>query len=102
LNVYINDKELIKLYETGKSSKLKLPGIVIDKFFATIQKIESAIIIYDLWNDKGLHFEKLQGSSNQYSIRLSIKYRLEMEINWQNEEKTIGDFIFKTISTHYN
>jgi len=48
LDVYIDDKELIKLYETGKSKKLKLQPEIIEKFFATIQKIEAAEDIYDL------------------------------------------------------
>jgi plasmid maintenance system killer protein len=60
LNVHINDKELLKLYETGSSKKLRLPETVIDKFFATIQKIESATTIYDFWNDRSLNFEKLK------------------------------------------
>jgi toxin HigB-1 len=101
LNVHLNDKELIKLYETGSSKKLKLPDIVIDKFFATIQKIESATNIHDFWNNSGLRFEKLKGYTNRYSMRLTGKYRLEMEIEWKNTENTIGEFIILEISNHY-
>ena len=82
MNVHINDKELIKLYEAGSSRKLRIPENVIDKFFATIQKIESATSILDFWKDSGLKFEKLKGFKNRYSIRLTGKYRLETEINW--------------------
>lgn len=101
MNVYFDNKKLEKLYETGNSKKHKLPDQVIDKFFATIQKIEAAQNIYDLWNDKGLHFERLKGNENRYSMRLSSKYRLEMLVNWKNEEQTSGDFILITISSHY-
>jgi len=101
LNVHVNDKELIKLYETGRSRKLRLPENVIDKFSATIQKIESATSIHDFWHDKGLNFERLKGFSNRYSMRLTGKYRLEMEIDWKNSEKTIGEFIIMEISAHY-
>lgn len=101
MNVYINDKELEKLYISGKSKKLKLPEIVIEKYFATIQKIENAVTIYDLWHDKGLRFEKLKGHERLYSMRLNQQYRLEMEVDWKNEEQTIGDFILITISKHY-
>ncbi len=100
MNIYINHKELEKLYTTGKSKKLKLPERVID-FFATIQKIESAVTIYDLWNDRGLRFESLQGYKNRYSMRLSGQYRLEMKVAWANDEQTKGDFILITISNHY-
>lgn len=100
MNVFINDKELIRLYESGHSKKLKLPEPVINKFFATVQKIESATDIYDLWNDKGLNFEKLKGS-NLYSMRLTGKYRLEMEVSWKDKDKTQGDFFLVRISSHY-
>lgn len=94
-------KELEKLYTTGKSNKIKVSSDIIDKFFARIQQIEAANTIYDLWNDKGLNFERLQGHKNLYSMKLKQKYRLEMHIEWKNIEKTIGDFIITKISNHY-
>lgn len=96
------NKELEKLYTTGKSKKLKLPIDIIEKFFARLQQIEAANDIYDLWNDKGLNFEKLTNTENSYSMRLKIKYRLEMDIDWKNNELTIGDFIITDISNHYS
>lgn len=101
MNVHINDKELIRLYETGSSRKLRLPDDVIDKFFATIQKIESATSIHDFWHDKGLNFERLKGFPNRFSMRLTGRYRLEMEITWTNTEKTTGDFLIVAVSLHY-
>ncbi|OOG75441.1 type II toxin-antitoxin system RelE/ParE family toxin [Flavobacterium sp. A45] len=102
MNFTFKNKELEKLYITGKSKKLKLPNDIIDKFFARIQQIEAANDIYDLWNDKGLNFEKMTNTENSYSMRLKIKYRLEMDIDWNNEELTIGDFIITEISNHYS
>jgi len=101
LRVFINDRDLLKLYETGRSKKLNLPAEVIDKFFATVQKIESALTIYDLWNKPGFKFEKLKGFKNRYSMRLTGKYRLEIEITWTNPDQTTGDFYLITISAHY-
>jgi len=101
LKVYIEDKELIRLYTTGNSKKLRLPGSVVEKFLATVQKIESAVTIHDLWKNAGLNFEKLKGFKDRYSMRLTGKYRLETEIKWINEGKTIGDFLLITISSHY-
>jgi proteic killer suppression protein len=101
LEVHLNDKELEKLYTTGKSAKLKLPENIIDKFFATIQKIEAAITIKDLLADKGLRFEKLKGSKSRYSMRLSAKYRLEMEVEWIDDKLTVGKFYLQKISNHY-
>lgn len=101
MEVYLDDKDLITLYTTGKSRKLKLPENVVDKFFATIQKIEAAVTTQDLIADKGLRFEKLKGTANRYSMRLNNKYRLEMEIEWLNEKFTVGKFSLQTISNHY-
>jgi toxin HigB-1 len=101
LEITFANRELIRLYQTGQSRKLKLPGNVIDKFFATIQKIESAISVYDLTADKGLHFERLKGFENQWSMRLTGKYRLIMEITWKDEKESIGIFSLTKISNHY-
>lgn len=98
MDVHIDDKELEKLYVTGKSKKLKLRQDVTDKFFATIQKIYASRDIYDLWRDPSLQFEKYK---KHYSIRLTIKYRLEMRVKWMNAEKTIGEFHLFAISSHY-
>lgn len=101
MDVFLDDKELVKLYTTGKSKKLKLPEPVIEKFLSTIQKIEASVTIYDLWADRGLKFEKIKGTEKVYSMRLSGKYRLEMKIEWQDTDQTIGFFYLVTISNHY-
>lgn len=102
MEVYIDNKDLDDLYRTGRSRKLKLPAQVVDKFFATVQKIEAAETIRDLLADKGLHFEKLKSTPNRYSMRLNQKYRLEMTVEWKNEAQTVGTFILLTISNHYD
>ena len=98
MDVYIVDKELKELYTTGKSRKLRLRPEIINKFFATIQKIDAARDIHDLWADPSLNFKKFE---NHYSVRLSGKYRLEMDVKWMNSEKTIGEFYLFEISDHY-
>jgi plasmid maintenance system killer protein len=98
LNVYIDDKELENLYVTGKSKKLKLRPDIIEKYFATIQKIDAARDIYDLWKDPSLNFEKYK---KHYSMRLTGKYRIEMTIKWMNEKNTIGEFHLFAITNHY-
>jgi plasmid maintenance system killer protein len=94
------NKDLEKLYIEGRSNKIRIPADIIDKFYARIQQIEAANSIYDLWNDKGLNFEKLHGYENLFSMRLKVKYRLEMHIEWKDQDKTIGNFIITGISNH--
>ncbi len=102
MNFEFANKELIKLYTTGKSNKYRIPADIIDKFFARIQQIEAANTIFDLTKNNSLNFEKLKGHNNRFSMRINLKYRLEMEIHWINQEKTIGDFIISDISNHYD
>lgn len=97
-----DNRDLEKLYTEGKSKKYRLSEDITDKFFARIQQIEAAKDIYDLWNDKGLNFEKLQGFESRFSMRLKLKYRMEMIVEWQNNEKTIGEFIIIDITNHYS
>lgn len=97
-----DNKDLEKLYTEGKCKKYRLPEDITDKFFARIQQIEAARDIYDLWNDKGLNFEKLQGYESRFSMRLKLKYRMEMIVEWQNNEKSIGEFIIIDITNHYS
>ncbi len=101
MDVFLNNKDLEKLYTTGESRKLKIEKQVAEKFFATIQKIESAVAVKDLLADRGLRFEKIKGTERSYSVRLSGKYRLEMEVEWLDDKKTIGKFFLNTISNHY-
>lgn len=102
MEVFLDDKQLETLYTTGQSKKLKLPEQVIEKFFATVQKIEASLSVHDLWADNGLRFKKLSGKGDRYAMRLNNKYRLEMQIEWEDDAQTIGKFFLQTISNHYD
>ncbi len=96
---FIN-KELNKLYETGKSKRYGLQPAALSKYFMRIEQIEAAVTIHDLWKNPSLNFEHLR-SKGIYSIRVDKEYRLEIEIEWLNDEKTIGKFSIKELSKHY-
>lgn len=95
------NKNLIELYTQGRSRKYDLPKSVIQKFFMRIQQIEAAATIYDLWKSPSVNFEKLQGYENKYSLRLDKGWRLEIEIQWNNREKTEGEVTILDITKHY-
>ena len=101
MQIEFRNRALVQLYTTGKSGKSKLPGNVINKFFMRVQQLEAADDIYDLWKTASLNFEKLEGYRNRYSVRLDRKWRLEMEISWDNDEKTKGTIYITGISRHY-
>ncbi len=95
------NKNLAVLYEKGKHRKYRLPEPVIKKFFMRIQQIEAARDIYDFWKTPALKFEKLQGYENRYSLRVDRGYRLEIEMEWWNDNKTVGKVLILELSKHY-
>ena len=101
MQVAFKNKHLVQLYQEGKSKKYPLPPEVISKFFMRIQQLETAIDIHDLWKTPALNFEKLRGFENKYSLRLDRKWRLELEIDWNNVEKTQGTVSIIELSKHY-
>lgn len=102
MEVKVDDKELIKLIETGQSRKLKLPAHVVEEVMAVLQELDAALSIHDLWTKHPKRkFEKLRGYASRYSMRLTGKYRVEMEVTWTNTEKTIGVFFIDDVNNHY-
>jgi plasmid maintenance system killer protein len=101
MQIDIKNKHLLELYESRKSRKYRLPTDVIQKFFMRMQQLEAAHSIHDLWKTPALQFERLRGYENRYSVRVTGKYRLEMEIDWEDEDKTKGFIHIIELSDHY-
>ena len=96
-----SNKKLEQLYTTGKSKKYKLDKNIIHNFIWLVGVIDAAKDIHDFWNQPALNFEKLEGFQKRYSFRITIKYRLEVYIDWENEEHTVGIVGIDEISKHY-
>lgn len=77
-----------------------VPADVIKKLPRAVIILEQIEIIQDIWKYPGYNFEKLE-SVNQYSIRLGRTWRLIMEIDWTNEEKSIGIIGLEDLTHHY-
>lgn len=101
MEIIFNNRKLKTLYETGSSNKYRLEQRIIDSFFEVVAILEAAKDINDLRQFPSLNFEKLNGHEKRYSVRLTSKWRLEMEIDWQNDEMTIGIIGLEEISNHY-
>jgi len=101
LEIRFHNNKLKTLYVSGKSSKYKLDKQVITAFFEVVTILEAAKDIYDLWRQPSLNFEKLTGSTNRYSARITKQYRLEMSIEWQNDASTVGILELEDITNHY-
>ncbi len=101
MEIIFSNKNIQKLYETGKSNKYMLRENIIKDFYKVIAILEASKDIYDLFKTSSLHFEKLKNSKNEYSARLNKKWRLEFCITWIDEKNTIGIIYIKEISNHY-
>ena len=95
------NKTLVDLYTKGKSKKLRIATQVARKFLERVNRIQDADSINDLRTPPSMHFEKLQGFSNRFSIQVDLTWRLEFEITFDNEEKTRGDVLIVALSKHY-
>jgi len=101
LKVVFHNPQLELLYATGKSRKYRLAGSVVQRFVKVVGLLQEAHVITDLWATPSLKFEKLMGNNQRYSVRVTQQYRLEMEIDWENTEKTIGVLGLEELSNHY-
>jgi len=101
MEVIFKNEHLQELYTSGKSSKYKkVPAQVVRKLPLTVRILQQIKVIQDIWKYPGYNFEKLEGT-NQYSVRLDRTWRLIMEIDWTNDEKTIGIIGLEDLTHHY-
>jgi len=96
-----SDKKLVELYTKGKSRKLRVPPQVARKFIERVNRIEDADTILDLRVPPSMHFEKLTGHGRRFSIRVDQQWRLEFEIDFEDEAKTRGNVRVLALSKHY-
>jgi len=78
-----------------------LPKGVAVKFVERVNRIEAADTINDLRIPPSMRFEKLEGRKNTFSLRLTKEYRLEILIDFQDQEKLKGIVKIMKISKHY-
>jgi len=96
-----SNRHLKELYENGYSKKFKLPKGLAKIFIERINRIEAAMTIYDLLEPPSMKFKKLEGIKKRFSIRINNQYRLEFEIEFEDEAKSKGKVIIKDVSKHY-
>lgn len=101
MEVKFVNEELKLLYQTSSSKKYKnVPAQIIKKLVRAVDVLSAATGIQDLWNFTSYRFEHLQGN-NRYSMHMDRIWRLEMEIEWTNNECTIGIIGLYDLTKHY-
>ena len=91
------DEKLEKLYLHGTGSK-KYPEGVVEVFLRRVRTIEGATDERDMRALKSLHFEKLKGFKNRYSMRLTKTWRLILTFEKNKDGKIV---VIIEINKHY-
>ncbi len=91
------DRALERLYFTGEGRERYAYGLV-EIFLRRVRSIEAAADERDLRALKSLHFEKLKGGKDRYSIRLNDAWRLLLTFEKDKEGKIV---IIIEMSKHY-
>ena len=101
LEIEFLEPELERLYLTKKSRKYRLQPQVVTKFFMRIGQIEAADSIFDFWRTGSLNFERMQGTEDEFSMRVDLKWRLIIRMRWGDEGRTKGTALILDLSEHY-
>ena len=91
MRFHFKSKKLEQLYTEQKHTK-KYSADVITQFFKVMSLIQAIPHEQDLYNFKGLRFEKLKGErgkQTQHSIRLNKQWRLILTIEKDSDGKFI-------------
>lgn len=92
-----DDKKLDQLYSHGTGSE-QYPSGIAETFIRRVRAIEAATDERDLRALKSLHFEKLQGEKNRFSIRLNKAWRLILTFEKDKDGKIV---VIIEINNHY-
>ena len=91
------DKSLERLYIEG-TGREKYPQGVVEIFLRRVRTIDAAADERDLRALKSLHFEKLKGGKDRYSIRLNDAWRLILTLEKDKEGKLV---VIIEMNKHY-
>ncbi len=105
MNITTENEALAELIATGKTTDRryrKLPASVINGFLKAYNTLRAVDRIEELYQHKGLHYERLKGNLSQYeSVRCNIQYRLIFISRAADDTLIIKDIELIEISKHY-
>lgn len=91
------DKDLERLY-TRSVGAGQYPDGIAEAFIKRVRTIEAASDERDLRALKSLHFEKLKGGRDRYSVRLNQSWRLILTFEKDKDGKIV---VIIEINKHY-
>jgi proteic killer suppression protein len=104
MNITFEKEYLRELYETGKTTdkKHRFQPEIIKAYTKCIYRMQEAITPEALYRYQSLNFEALQGDKKGlYSVRVNLQYRIEFEIQAENEDIVITVCNIIELSNHY-
>ncbi len=96
MEVFLSQK-LTELYENGRTKSYPIQSKIYEKFIARIEALEAHPNVAALRRHP-FHFKEY---GEHFSMRLDEKYRLEMRVEWLDDERTVGKFYIFELSNHY-
>jgi plasmid maintenance system killer protein len=98
--VFLN-KHLEELFKNGCSNKFKFDSSIVEKYIEAVQFLMMVDDIHQIWKKTSLKFEHLSGKrKNEASIRINIKYRLIMDVEYIDEKQTIAILGLTDLTAH--
>ena len=102
MKIKFDNRQLENFYYSGKSKRYRIQRNIFKRFSMRVQQLEASASTHDLMINTGLRFKKLEGTKkNIYSVRVNDTYRLEFQIQWEDEQHTKGTIIIMELSKHY-
>lgn len=105
MHVTTDNEALMELFTTGKSGDKryrKLPKSTISGFVKAVNIIQKARRIEDLFQHKGLNYERLKGDLKDFeSVRCDKKYRLMFKSSTLDNSIIITEVELFEITDHY-
>lgn len=105
MNITTENEALAEIITTGKTTDRrykKLPASVINGFLKAYNIMRAVNRIEDLFQHKGLNYERLKGNKSQYeSVRCNIQYRLIFVSSAADDTLIIQNIELIEISNHY-
>lgn len=105
MHVTTDNRYLIELFKTGKSNDRrykKLPQSAIKGFVKAVRILEKSNRIEDLFQFKGLNYERLKGNLKDFeSVRCDSRYRLLFKSGSSDGSIVITEIELYEITDHY-
>lgn len=106
MHINTDNEALLELYTTGKSDDKrykKLSKSTISGFVKAVNMIKNANRIEDLFQHKGLNYERLGGDLKGFeSVRCDKKYRLMFKSSTLDNSIIVTEVELFEITNHYD